>query len=212
MTLFDIGILATISLSSLFGFYKGMIRFIIGILGFFAAIVSAYFLYPLVVDVMSEYLKGDILIMVSSSAISYIISIIFIYFINSKILSSANDISGGVVDRVSGLFLGIVRGITLSIGTYIMLNVFLSGAYQENNLYELTNKLYSFQKPKWIIHSESAIYCELITKKLIASVPKETLLSIELKLPSYQLKNEQPEQIKPEESQNLQNELKELLK
>ena len=55
LTLFDIVILTIVSISSLFGLYKGMIQIVINFLGFVASIFVAILLYPKVKVVFSSY-------------------------------------------------------------------------------------------------------------------------------------------------------------
>ena len=62
LTLFDIVILTIVSISSLFGLYKGMIRIVINFLGFVASIFATIFLYPKVKVVLASYFNNDLIV------------------------------------------------------------------------------------------------------------------------------------------------------
>jgi len=100
LTLFDIVILTIVSISSLFGLYKGMIQIVINFLGFVASIFVAILLYPKVKVVFSSYFNNDLIISIASGVSAYIFSLIVFTFICSSLVMMVSVISQGWLDRL----------------------------------------------------------------------------------------------------------------
>ena len=115
LTLFDIVILTIVSISSLFGLYKGMIQIVINFLGFVASIFVAILLYPKVKVVFSSYFNNDLIISIASGVSAYIFSLIVFTFICSSLVMMVSVISQGWLDRLLGIVAGFIRGILISV-------------------------------------------------------------------------------------------------
>lgn len=182
-TLFDILIIIITSVSSLLGIYRGMINITMNLLGFIASIFVAIVLTPYVNILFSSYIKNELASTILSGISAYIVSLVFFTLLVSKTLPLFACVSKGVIDRLSGLVIGAVRGVLISLFIFAVLAVFTSGTYMgakkaEDLVYNLSSKEY----PDWLKDSVTAPYLEVLSKKVVSLMPHTMLDSI--KMPS----------------------------
>ena len=181
LTLFDIVILTIVSISSLFGLYKGMIQIVINFLGFIASIVVAILLYPKVVVVFSTYFNNNLIISIASGVSAYIFSLIVFTFICSSLVMMVSVISKGWLDRLLGVVAGFVRGILISVILFWVLAIFATGAYSKaRSLEDLVFNISQEDYPEWLKTAVVTPYLESILKDVVKLIPADILSNIEL--------------------------------
>ena len=129
ITLFDICIFIIVTISTLFGFYRGIIYITINFLSFVSSIFVAMFAYPYVKILLLRYIENDLLNSILSGLISYIVSLIIFTFIASRVVMLFKGISCGFVDRFLGMIIGIFRGVVISVFLFTILAVFITKSY-----------------------------------------------------------------------------------
>ena len=180
-TIFDIIILTIITISSICGMYTGLIIFSINLLGFILSIISAFYLYPFIVDVFTRYCSHEVTLVISSGTLSYIISLIFYNFLMNQAKLMVANIRGGILDRLLGLFVGFVRGLSISVTLFVMIAIFTAGSYiKADNLYDISKATKIESYPAWLTKSLITEYLDSISRNILSLFSEESLKSIEL--------------------------------
>lgn len=136
ITFFDITIFSIITLFSFFGLYQGIIGFSTRILGFITSIMLTYFLYPYISQIISKYVHNEVVRVISSGVISYIISLILCIFIVYKFLAIISFMRNGFIDRFLGLLTGFAVGAAISAVIFFITMIFTSENYYKSKSLE----------------------------------------------------------------------------
>lgn len=180
MTLtFDILILTIISISSLFGLYSGFIKLSIGLVSFIASILTAYFLYPAVEGFFIKHINHEVVLILTSATVAYIISLAIFAFISSKFLNLVKNNSGGVFDRFLGLIAGFIRGSLISLVVFLSIIIFYSGSYlNAMNAADLSTSISREKYPDWLNESTGGQYLHEASLNIVTKIPKNKLEAI----------------------------------
>lgn len=185
LTMFDIPIFLVIIASSIIGLYKGLIVTVINLSSFIASILSAIFLHYYLKEFLILYIKGDLLVSISSGVLAYIISLLFFSFIATKINLILGFISGGIFDRLLGVVFGFFRGLIISLCVFTLIIIFVTGSYMKaSDTKDMLNYLSEDQYPSWIIDSVSAEYLDRAVKFIIYAMPTYKII-----IPNFQKSN-----------------------
>lgn len=156
MTLFDIVVLFLVCASVFLGVYRGFVISAIGILGFFSSILCTIFLFPLAMDIMLEYVGAGVLANVGSVVIAYIISRVAFWFICDYAVEIVRPFCKGIVDRASGMLLGLIRGVILSTIIFAVFGIVTShSAVDAKNALEVFSKVKEEDYPNWLRKSNT---------------------------------------------------------
>jgi uncharacterized membrane protein required for colicin V production len=110
MNYVDYVVMIVIIMSAIFGLYRGFITSAVSLLGWILAIVLTYQLYPQIEGYLSEHIKSKVMVIVVGSG-GLLISLLIIFgIINSILYKLIGDLKKSLIDRVIGLFFGMVRG------------------------------------------------------------------------------------------------------
>ncbi|WP_425362607.1 CvpA family protein [Candidatus Tisiphia endosymbiont of Hybos culiciformis] len=184
-TWFDITILAIITASSMLGAYRGLVKLTISLLGFIFSIIFAYYLSPYITKIITPYFINHIALVISSGIISYIISWILCSFLTNKFLLMISVISGGLIDRVLGLGVGMFRGMIICLFLFLILTIFFSGSYlQAKTLKDVMQNTTIDKYPEWLKESATTPYLDNLSKNFIKTLPQNSLESIKLPIKS----------------------------
>lgn len=179
ITFFDITIFSIITLFSFFGLYQGIIGFSTRILGFITSIRLTYFLYPHISQIISKYAHNEVVKVISSGVISYIISLILCIFIVYKFLAIILFMRNGFIDRFLGLLAGFAVGVAISAVIFFITMIFTSENYYKSK--SLEDFIASSKSNKYSgVFKESLItdYFDELNKNIIVIIPAETLKSV----------------------------------
>lgn len=181
LTLFDIVILTIVSISSLFGLYKGMIQIVINFLGFVASIFVTILLYPKVKVVFSSYFNNDLIISIASGVSAYIFSLIVFTFICSSLVMMVSVVSKGWLDRLLGVVAGFLRGVLISVVLFGVVAIFATGVYSKaKSAEDLVLNISQEDYPEWLKTAIITPYLESILKDVVKFIPDAILSNIEL--------------------------------
>lgn len=139
LNIVDFVLIAILALSITRGFSRGGIREIAGVAGWLAAFVVAFLFAPEVRPLMPEIgVFGDYADTCLISAFLAFFSLFLLTMIGVALVSPAVDrgTAGafGSGDRVFGLLFGIVRGVAIIIGGYLLYDVFVPQSDQSDFL------------------------------------------------------------------------------
>lgn len=176
MNLIDIITIIILIITGMIGFYRGAIRVILGLVFFVGALLLTTLLTPLVGEILSEYIYNQLYTMVISNFISFTISSIACTILSmqtSKLIRSLVDT--GLLDKVFGLFLGIMNGIIICLVLYFIL-AFVStksyiGSYNHDDIKLKINK----NIPKWLENSNFFTMSQNLITDLTDLIPENRL-------------------------------------
>lgn len=180
-TIFDIIVLSVLTASALLGMYKGFIKVTIGFTAFILSLIFTYYLYPYVVDFLSKHLENEVVLMLLSAAISYILSLTVCSFVSSKLACLVHAICGGVADRFLGLFAGLIRGSAICLILFAGVAIITTKSYiAASNLNDVLTGASEDKYPCSLKESLSTQYLNLAYKSALKLVPVNYLEEIKL--------------------------------
>lgn len=174
LNLFDILLILTISISCLFGIYKGFLQSTISLAGHISAFIIAFLLMPYVKPYIIKYVSNDVIAIIVSAICAYIASLLITSIITGQFLNWTRDSRGGFIDRISGLTLGFFRGIFFCLIIFFISVVFCSKTViHAKNLRAIAENLYDDKYPDFIENSQSKPYLLNISYLLYELLPVE---------------------------------------
>lgn len=180
-TIFDIIVLLILTASALLGMYRGFIKVTIGFTAFILSLIFAYYLYPYVVDFLSKHLENEVILMLLSAAISYILSLTVCSFVSSKLACLVQVTCGGVTDRFLGLIAGLTRGSAICLVLFAGVATVTTKSYiAASNLNDVLTNASEDKYPCWLKESLSTQYLSLAYKTTLKMVPDNYLEEIKL--------------------------------
>ncbi|WP_375326796.1 CvpA family protein [Candidatus Tisiphia endosymbiont of Nemotelus uliginosus] len=181
LTWFDLTILTIITASSLLGLYGGLIKLIIGTLGFICSIIITYFFSPYLTKVITKYLGDSITLEIVSGIISYIISLIICSLVTSKFITIVSVIRGGMIDRTLGLTAGFLRGTIIGLLLFkTVVILFADSSFKTKSLTDILQNATIDKYPNWLQNSATTPYFHTISKNLMDILPLHRLELIKL--------------------------------
>lgn len=137
----DIAIIVIVLISALIALNRGLIKEVLSIIGWFLAVAAVVFLLPVVQPFAEEYIDSELMAIVSSAFAILIIFFILWIYLSSVIIGKirASKLSG--MDRLLGLFFGILRAFLL----IILLNILAGWVIPPENQPEMMKESKYFQ-------------------------------------------------------------------
>lgn len=124
ITILDMGFIALALISGLLAMYRGFSREVLSILSWVAAGAAAYIFvtgYPEIgEDLGSQFGQKPELIQIALGAMLFVVVLIIVHLITSRLSESILDSRVGMIDRILGLAFGFVRGALLLIILFIL--------------------------------------------------------------------------------------------
>lgn len=114
LTGFDITIFSIIILAILFGFLKGFIKSLGGLLGWVLSGYLTLCLYQKIAIILTPHIKNIVLLNLVSTAGLFILLLIIISIISNQIYGLIDNMIGGIVDRTLGAGFGFIKGCLFS--------------------------------------------------------------------------------------------------
>lgn len=135
LTYLDIALIAVALLSGLLAMYRGMTREILSILSWIiAAAAVAYFVFyqrPIAEDVAQQVGAPLQIAQVAIGALIFVIVLVVVHLITSKISDAILDSNIGMIDRLLGLVFGVVRGFILIVIPFMLYENFFPDPKQQ---------------------------------------------------------------------------------
>ena len=140
MNSLDVVILIIVLISALIALNRGLIKEVLSIIGWFLGVVAVIYLLPYVQPLMEEHVESEIMAIVASAfAILIVFFVIWIY-LTSIIIGKVRDSKLSGMDRVLGLFFGLLRAFLL----VILLNILIGWIIPPESHFQLAG---SFAEP-----------------------------------------------------------------
>jgi len=115
----DIFILAVIGISALIALNRGLMKEVFSIIGWTLVVVVIVFMLPIVQPLMKKYVDGETASMVASAILIFVVFFVFWIILTSQIIDKIRASKLSSLDRMLGLFFGVVRACILIILFYI---------------------------------------------------------------------------------------------
>lgn len=161
LTNFDFVIFVIIAISTIIAFFKGFIK---SFLYFFGWVVSAMIVidsYPQVSTYLQSHIKSQFLVSVSSTFGFFIVILIIISIINSKVITFTSNIRGGAIDCSMGFAFGLIRGCIISCALFWSLVIVLN-AWDDR------------EDPKWLSEAQSYQLLNYGANYLVSVIAQDT--------------------------------------
>ena len=161
----DLILLSIVCISTIIGFWSGIIRSLISVCSFVGAIVIAVLLYPFTLAILSDHMSSGLFLTFSAAILSYAVSATACNVLQSILNHSLFIISRGIIDRLLGMVFGCIRGVVISLLLYIVLLVCGTGNYMDaEDIKDL--EIFDKTEPKWIYDSTSFEYLKKLSTGL----------------------------------------------
>ncbi|KEQ04678.1 CvpA family protein [Pseudorhizobium pelagicum] len=157
ITIFD-GILIGVTLfSAVLAMVRGFSREVLSIASWVGSVAAAYYLYPLLVPYAQSYTTDDRIAIAASAGIIFILALILISFITSRIADFIIDSRIGALDRTLGFLFGAARGILLLVVAVAFWNWLVDVRSQ----------------PDWVRDAKSKPFLDTLVGRLEAVLPED---------------------------------------
>lgn len=144
METFDIIVSIIVLLSSVVGITRGFTREILGLFSWIAALMAAYVGYPFAYKIALDYVANPVIAQYATYFAIFIVFLILFSVISNVLSSFVKQTILGGVDRILGLFFGVLRaGLLLSIAMIVM-----GFFYAEQNTQTFFTKSFSYAQIK----------------------------------------------------------------
>ena len=116
----DLCILIIVAISALIALNRGLVKEVLSIIGWVLSVVVIVFMLPIVQPLVQVYVKDDTMAMVASSIGIFLVFFIIWLILTSAIVDKIRSSKLSSLDRMLGLFFGVVRACILVILFNIM--------------------------------------------------------------------------------------------
>jgi membrane protein required for colicin V production len=125
MNPFDVFIIIVICYSIIRGLFRGLVKEVSSIIGVLGGFYAAYSYYPMVAKLIARFVKDPSYLNILSFLIIFCLILIIISIIGVIIKYLLNVAFLGWVDRLCGVFFGLIKGILIVTVLFIILTTFL---------------------------------------------------------------------------------------
>ena len=156
MTIFDFAVIGVIILSGYFAYSRGFVREALSIAAWINASFFALYTFPYVVPLFEKVLPKGLVANVSAAAVVFILALLVLHMISSRLARRVKDSSLSPIDRTFGLLFGLARGMIFVCLGYIGLAWTLPAGKD---------------RPHWFAEARSMPFLEAGAGKLSGFVP-----------------------------------------
>ncbi|WP_159952237.1 CvpA family protein [Rhizobium sp. 18065] len=157
ITIFDGIVIGVVLFSAVLAMVRGFSREVLSIASWAGSVAAAYYLYPVLVPYVKNYTSDDRIAIAGSAGIIFLIALIVISFITSRIADFIIDSRIGALDRTLGFLFGAARGILLLVVAVAFWNWLIDIK----------------QRPDWVNNSKSKPFLDALVLKLEAVLPTD---------------------------------------
>ncbi len=157
ITIFDGIVIGVVLFSAVLAMVRGFSREVLSIASWAGSVAAAYYLYPLLLPYVKNYTSDDRIALAGSAGIIFIVSLIVISFITSRIADFIIDSRIGALDRTLGFLFGAARGLLLLVVAVAFWNWLIDVR----------------QRPDWVNNSKSKPFLDSLVLKLEAVLPED---------------------------------------
>ncbi|MCM2292030.1 CvpA family protein [Allorhizobium sp. BGMRC 0089] len=157
ITIFDIIVIGVVLFSALLAMIRGFSREILSIASWVGSLAAAYYLYPFILPFIEKHTTDHRIAMVGAIGAVFLIALIIISIITSRIADFIIDSRIGALDRTLGFLFGAARGILLLVVAVAFWNWLVDAK----------------QRPDWVNDAKSKPFLDALVLKLEAVLPKD---------------------------------------
>lgn len=157
ITIFDGIVLGVTLFSAVLAMVRGFSREVLSIASWAGSIAAAYYLYPVVLPYAKNYTSDDRIALAASAGIIFLVALIIISFITSRIADFIIDSRIGALDRTLGFLFGAARGILLLVVAVAFFNWLVAPERQ----------------PVWVTQAKSKPFLDTLVGRLEAMLPED---------------------------------------
>lgn len=157
ITIFDGIVIAVVLFSALLAMVRGFSREILSIASWGGSVAAAYYLYPVLLPYARNYTDDDKIAIAGSAGVVFLVSLIVISFITSRIADFIIDSRIGALDRTLGFLFGAARGILLLVVAVAFWNWLVDADH----------------RPAWVNNAKSKPFLDSLVVRLQAVLPDE---------------------------------------
>ena len=155
ITIFDGVVIGVVLFSAILAMVRGFSREILSIASWVGSVAAAWYLHPLVQPFVAKYTSDEKIAMAGAIGLVFIVALIVISFITSRIADFIIDSRIGALDRTLGFLFGVARGILLLVVAVAFWN-WLVGEEQS---------------PNWVKQAKSKPFLDTMVVRLEAMLP-----------------------------------------
>ncbi|MEB2846193.1 colicin V production protein [Rhizobiales bacterium RZME27] len=156
ITIFDGIVIGVTLFSAVLAMVRGFSREVLSIASWVGSVAAAYYLYPLLLPYAKNYTADDRIALAASLGIVFLVALIIITFITTKIADFIIDSRIGALDRTLGFLFGAARGVLLLVVALAFWN-WLVGAQAQ---------------PEWVKNAKSKPFMDSLVVRLVAALPE----------------------------------------
>ncbi|CDZ37787.1 CvpA family protein [Neorhizobium galegae] len=157
ITIFDGIVIGVTLFSAVLAMVRGFSREVLSIASWAGSVAAAYYLYPLVLPYVKPHLSDERIAIAASAGAIFIIALIIISFITTRIADFIIDSRIGALDRTLGFLFGAARGILLLVVAVAFWNWLVAANAQ----------------PTWVTQAKSKPFLDTLVARLEAVLPAD---------------------------------------
>ncbi|WP_105385731.1 CvpA family protein [Neorhizobium alkalisoli] len=157
ITIFDGIVIGVTLFSAVLAMVRGFSREVLSIASWVGSVAAAYYLYPLLLPYAKNYTTDDRIAIAASAGIIFLLALIIISFITTRIADFIIDSRIGALDRTLGFLFGAARGILLLVVAVAFWNWLVDVRSQ----------------PIWVTQAKSKPFLDTLVARLEAVLPDD---------------------------------------
>ncbi|WP_137132849.1 CvpA family protein [Rhizobium sp. FY34] len=157
ITIFDGIVLGVTLFSAVLAMVRGFSREVLSIASWAGSIAAAYYLYPVLLPYAKNYTADERIALAGSAGLIFIVALIIITFITTRIADFIIDSRIGALDRTLGFLFGAARGILLLVVAVAFWNWLVDIRSQ----------------PAWITQAKSKPFLDTLVSRLETVLPRD---------------------------------------
>ncbi|MCK8781646.1 CvpA family protein [Rhizobium sp. NTR19] len=157
ITLFDGIVIGVTLFSAVLAMVRGFSREVLSIASWVGSVAAAYYLYPLLLPYAKNYTSDDRIALAASAGIIFLLALIIISFVTSRIADFIIDSRIGALDRTLGFLFGAARGLLLLVVAVAFWNWLVDARSQ----------------PEWVTQAKSKPFLDTLVARLEAVLPED---------------------------------------
>ena len=118
----DVIILIIVGISALIALSRGLVKEVLSIIGWVLGVMSVIYLLPILNPIAQMYIASPAMAGIAASILILIVFLIVWILFTGKLISKVRNSKLSNLDRILGLFFGVVRAFLLVVLFYILIN------------------------------------------------------------------------------------------
>ena len=157
ITIFDGIVIGVTLFSAVLAMVRGFSREVLSIASWAGSVAAAYYFYPMLLPYAKMKITDDRIAIAASAGIIFLVALIIISFITTRIADFIIDSRIGALDRTLGFLFGAARGILLLVVAVAFFNWLVAPDRQ----------------PAWVTQAKSKPFLDTLVGRLEAVLPAD---------------------------------------